>query len=220
MSVGMDAVAWAILRATDDVLKATGADSDARWGGLFRGEDAATIASAQATYRRKPPTIKRGYARTNERWPVVSIVLAGEDQDQSILGMDSHDEVTGAGTVRNVKAMFLAEAVTIFVHAEGPEIAALLHLVARQVLLGAMQAFADAGFDSLSYSGGRDLSPAESYLPENVWTRVQTWRALEHTETHVASSETLKTIVWLARDDMDRGDGVMGGVVATTAENL
>ena len=216
-----DIAVWAVLKAAGDALKVNTAASDALWAGLLRQQPEAVRDSARNAYRAKPPTIKRGWARTKEVWPVVSVVLSDDSLHEQFLGFDSHPEADPTtGLVHEVKAMHTMGQVSVFAHAEGSLEAYEIWLVMRQVMLVSLSEFDEAGFDSMSYSGSRDLSPQDVYLPENVWSRVQVWQLGGRVEAHAGEGGALRSNVWLARDDMDRGDGVMGGVVAVSIEDL
>ncbi len=219
MRPGAEITVFEILRQAFAVLVTDTPASDAAWFGLLRLHPEALRDKVKAAVRRAKPTIKLGWATTQERWPVVSVVLAASDPVQQVLGQFSAYEEEEDGSLREVLSMVTGPSIRVMCHGEGL-MAAYLNTCCKGLMLGAMQSLVDLGYDSCEYGGDREFSREEAYLPENIWTIFSMWRLTEVSEVHGAVDGTMRPLIYVARDDSDRGDGELGGVICVTLSEL
>jgi len=119
-----------------------------------------------------PVNITHGYARSDQKFPLVAIILASDDDDEHWLGDvagqidDEEDPDFGADLLSSTwKHVF-----DLLIYAEHPDVTLYVYEIVKSIILTSEPQFADAGvfFRHLS---GRDLAPDPRYVPEHLFVR-------------------------------------------------
>lgn len=120
-------------------------------------------------WRGATPRVTYGYPRQAGPWPQWTVILMGEQVEQIPLGYAVEEGL-------NDKSGFLVtELVDIRTYAKNATYGRLLHYLARGAVLSARDIWLREGYVLVRYRGARDLAPAQEFLPEDIWLRIQSW---------------------------------------------
>jgi hypothetical protein len=125
----------------------------------------------------KTPTVKHGYARVDDTFPLYSIVLTSEGESDLYLGNDAgvitdeDDPNVGADVVGSS----WDHTYQVLVYSEHPETTLINYEVAKAILIPAMVQLADLACYRMRMSGA-DLMPDTRYLPEHLFARTLTFQ--------------------------------------------
>ena len=120
----------------------------------------------------KPPTIVHGYARTDQAPPLISILLTGEREADSVLG-DEAGDVTTLDDPDFGSSQYAAfwECNYSLVHmAEHPDVCQYIYELSKSIIMAAKPTFIPYGVYGMQVSGS-DLSPDPRYMPEHFFVR-------------------------------------------------
>lgn len=171
--VMIERVILAILRSEIDRLRA---DTDeltrffSRFFDPIAGpEERATFAQ---NFARQPPVVVLGYPRTTAEFPCISVILEGEEMTDEVLGGFLGETVDGEkGESAEYIGAGFDQTFAIYVFSEHPDVCVYLYHFVKMVMIGARDAFIQAGCIDPHYSGG-EITPDEQWLPENLFSRV------------------------------------------------
>ena len=191
------------------------ATEDDLWVGMFEEMDATTRNAYRDNFRANPCTVRLGYPRDEEAYPVVSVHLAADQPEKDFAGR-SQGLIGQIGTdvVQELWATMLQQQVVCA--CVGRNIDAV-RILAYLTLAGAIQArdaLVTAGYSGLNPNGMQDLSPQESGLPLELSARVVSFGVFEHCQFKVpAAHQPLKGPAYVGIQGTDLGHGHVGGVV-------
>lgn len=121
-------------------------------------------------FQKVPPTVKHQYARTDDTFPLVSIVLAQEGENQTFIGNDAYafdadDEIDNS---IDLYSSIWQHSFDILCYSEHPDGTAYLYEVVKSVFLIAdLQQY---GLFEFRFSG-QDLAPDPRFVPEHLFVR-------------------------------------------------
>lgn len=121
------------------------------------------------------PNVQAAFARLSDPWPRWSVCLGGSSPSELFighrLGVDS-----SLGAHGSKESGYLStQTVDVYLHCEHPNETRVHDLLAQACILGQALWMIGQGAHTVIPSNIRDLRPEETYLPENVYTRVQSW---------------------------------------------
>lgn len=145
-----------------------------------------------AHFQKHPPTVTLGYPRSGLDFPIITIVLTGEDEEQPAIGQymgeTLEDEDTPLGGSSEYVGALMRSTWSVFIYAQNPDACLYLYNLVKSVVIGATKFLEQAGLADITLSG-EDLGPAgEEYLPENMFMRV-----LRVTAAHQVTVPVLQT---------------------------
>lgn len=138
------------------------------------GLSAEEVATVVQLLQEKPLAVKAGYARSNEDFPMLSVVLGQEGEERNVIGDDAgmiddeEDEDYGA----DLKASFWSHNYSVLVYAEHPDVCEYVYEVAKLLLLQAVTAglFLERDAFNLKLTGA-ELAPDSRWMPEHLFMR-------------------------------------------------
>lgn len=167
-------------------------------------------ARARTRFLERSPTIRPAFARPDDPWPTWSVVLGSEEETEGALaGLIAVDATLGAHGSEVLGALEDQE-VRIFLCCEHPDETRLHHLLAKAIMRGHLIWFLQQGVTGIAYGTARDLHPEETYLPETVFVRMQSWE-FKGVSVAFRSLGAPKTKVWAFMEDVTV-DGHVGKV--------
>lgn len=110
------------------------------------------------------PKIKHQYARIDDTFPVISIVLAGEDETDEVLGDYAQQEDDGSETLTS----FWTHRYDLLIYTENPDHTQYLYEMVKAIIIA--QDLTEFGLYQTHYSGG-DVAPDPRYAPEHLFLR-------------------------------------------------
>ena len=128
------------------------------------------VESIKTLWEAKPPTIRHGFARSDDEFPLYALILVNEREVDTVLSddggivEDENDPNFGA----DIKTSFWEHNYDILVYTEHPDATLYWYEVAKSIMLAAR--FYDVGIYDLSLSGG-DIMPDPEYLPAHLFVR-------------------------------------------------
>lgn len=135
------------------------------------------MAAIKTWFRTKPPSVYHGYARADYKFPLYSIVLAGEGEDKLMIG-DEADQITepedpdfGA----DAYAALWQHTYNIMCYSDHPDGTLYLYEVAKAIILRAHQYFVEKGLWGIQVSG-MDIHVDPKYIPEYLFVRQLVFR--------------------------------------------
>lgn len=206
MGPGADKLIETFLKAQVEVLKI----DDTAFAGLLYGYSAEDIAKCRAHFRTHPPTVKLGFARTSDVWPVWAIILSAKRPHQEFTARSGGVVQDGGGNKYNARTTVRAPSIAVWVYSENPDltrwhsdiIEGLLDSHIRELL---------ADCEDVGFAGASDLSPEQAYAPENLWVRAQNWDFLK-SQTVLRPVVELTPPAYGGVEGEDLGDGQTGRI--------
>lgn len=124
-------------------------------------------------FMRRPPKALLGYARTSASFPCFAVVMMSENEEDAFVGdfAGQHDATFMGPDPSEFSGAFFSAEYGIFVYAEHPDACAYLYQFAKAVIHAGKQFLLGCGIIDLTLSGG-ELTPDESYMPDNMFMRV------------------------------------------------
>lgn len=150
-------------------------DNEALFLSLLAAYPADERARIRTRFLARTPTVQPAFARTSDPWPLWSVVLADRSPTDLFLG---HRIGVAADIGTNGSRQFGyvgSQSVQIYLHTEHPAETRIHDLLCEACLFGQVGWLLGQGATSVIPGGARDLRPDETYLPETVFSRVQTW---------------------------------------------
>lgn len=152
----------------------------ALWDRILRLLEDDERAKVRAAFAARPPTIRHGYARSTDPFPLVTLTLAAESAWEGYLGelLDTHAPVPAAQYPRRlgrVTGELCEQALDITVLAEHPDMALVLYQWAKYTLRAHDDWFLELGLIEPGFKGGAEIAPDPRYLPETLFARRLTW---------------------------------------------
>ena len=134
------------------------------------------IAGIKELFQKTPPTVKHQYARSDDTFPLYSIVLGGESESDLFIGndagtiLDEDDEDYQA----DVKSSLWEHTFQILCYSGHPDATGYFYEVAKSIFI-----LADLSEGDLfqTHFSGMDLSPDPRYIPEHLFARMFTIKA-------------------------------------------
>ncbi len=141
------------------------------------GLSAKELGEIKTWFKDNPPLVKHQYARTDDTFPLYSIVLSNEEETDLFIGNDGglqvlDDDDPDRGV--DVKSSIWQHTFHILCYSEHPDGTTYLYEVAKAIFLTAD--LADCGLHT-AYFSGMDLSPATPYIPSHLFARIFAIRA-------------------------------------------
>lgn len=136
-------------------------------GALSAGE----LTKAKDYWGDHPPSVVTGYARFNNPFPIVAVVLSSDPNLQDYIGLgeeaalDGDDNVEGFLFKRRMKGVY-----TVYVYADHPDVTLWYYRIVRRILNVGVKYMIANGFEDPSFDGA-DLAPDPRYTPDNVFVR-------------------------------------------------
>lgn len=142
-------------------------DDPTWWDRIHGFLEAAEREAVKGLFSARPPSVRHGYARDTDPWPVIGITLAGESVNQEYIGDflgidDNGDEVQGH--IDDVS-------VDITIYADNPDVVLHLYHFAKFVLQSHVGWFQSVGLMAPSFMRGNELAAHPGYLPEQTYIR-------------------------------------------------
>ncbi len=141
------------------------------------GIEATETAAIREYFENKGFNVINGYARRDSEFPLVSIVLAGENETTPVIGddggivYDAGDPFIGA----DIESMFWEHVYHLYVYTEHPDMTAAYYELVKSILLGGLDTLTEDG--SFQYHvSGMDLAPDPRYVPEHLFVRQVTFK--------------------------------------------
>jgi len=188
------------------------------WTQLFDGEASGAEVPYRDDFRANSPTIKLGFARQTDSWPVWAVVLTGDANSAEFIGKNERT-ILETSTVDNdalTYSMLTEQEVSIIVYSENPDVTRVHSMIANLIVLAGLNYIVEAGIDCFSYGSMEDLAPQPNYLPETLWARMQTWKfTMNWTAPATRARQTIYPPVYIGEDGTDLGDGHTGRVDPT-----
>ena len=210
MNEGIDKVSRDWIQTVFDTLYT----SDEQWEYIFEGMDPTKRDRYRDDFRAHRPTVILGYPRADSPWPVVAITLQNGATAQDFMGRGL--EVVPSPQVK-VYSMAETEQVGIVAVTKNSDVTRILTLLAKAAMMVSEPALSAEGYSGYQYQGAQDLSPQVTYLPEDLYVRMQTWSALTLNTVGVATSDkAFAGPVFCGIEGRDLGSGYVGQVVPTT----
>lgn len=110
------------------------------------------------------PTVKHQYARLDDTFPVISIVLTGEDESDHVIGDYAMQEDDGT----EVYTSFWKHRYDFLIYTENPDHTLYLYEMTKAIVIA--QDLGAAGIFETHFSGG-DVAPDPRYVPEHLFVR-------------------------------------------------
>jgi hypothetical protein len=128
------------------------------------------VESIKTLWSAKPPTVRHGFARPDDEFPLFALVLVDEHESETVMGDDGgivedpEDPLFGA----DIKTSFWEHNYNIMVYSDHPDATLYWYEVAKSIMLEA--GFYDFGIYDLMLSGG-DILPDPEYIPSHLFVR-------------------------------------------------
>lgn len=166
--------------------------------------------------QRRPPNVVLGYPRSTTAPPVVSIVLGEEEESDEVASLSDFVGETQPGEdgpYAEYVGSHFSQTFNIFVFSDHPVITAYVYHLVKLILFGAKPFLICAGVVDPRLAGG-ELSPDESYTPEDWFSRVVRFSCKSLNSVPVLRLDPSRYRVGgLYMDDLNV-DGIQGGVTA------
>lgn len=150
-------------------------DNPEAWKRIIGNVSADELGRFQAYFSNRKPTVRLGYARSQDPMPQINVILDSETSSVDLVGdlagigdMDEFTAATGGVINANLKKQTLS----IHVHADHPEITLYLYHMVQASILSSARFFAQKNLANLSFVSGSEILPQEVYLPEQIYSRV------------------------------------------------
>lgn len=117
-----------------------------------------------------PPTIRHGYARDTDRFPIIAATLASESVDTDVIG-----DLIELGDGRMVEGQVREQRIDIIIYAESPDLALYLYHWTNYALQAHVQWFQEQGLQRPMFMSGAELAPDPRYVPRTCYIRRLTW---------------------------------------------
>ena len=203
------------LRDTLDAFFVQLQTDDALWSGIFDRMDATALANYKTNIRANPCTVRLGYPRDEEPWPVVSLSLASAAPEKDV-ATRSYGIVGGATPYEMFETVLAQQVVCHCVTRNIDE----TRILAALVLAGSLAArdyLTGQGYACLNPQGMQDLSPMESGLPAELHARIVSFSILELCQVNVTTvKHKITGPVYCGIIGDDLGHGHTGGVDPVT----
>jgi len=117
-----------------------------------------------------PPTIKHGYARMEDDFPIITIVLGGEGEAQTVLGddlgmvLDEDDPDYQA----DIAGALWQHTYQIMVYTEHPDLTTYYYEMVKRIMI--TTPFINNGLFEIKLRGN-DLMPDPAYIPAHLFVR-------------------------------------------------
>ena len=136
------------------------------------GLDQTESNAVKTFFGRSPPQVIHGFARTDQKPPLYSIVLADERETDSVLNDDAGiiEEMGDPDFGADKYAAFWSHTYNIICVAEHPEACQYIYEVAKTIILTAKPTLIPEGIYGSQLSG-TELMPDPRYMPENFFVR-------------------------------------------------
>lgn len=160
-----------------------------------------------ANFLAAPPRVSLGYPRSTADLPIFTITLTSDEEEESnqvlanYMGTTMPGERPPGGEDQEYEGIISTQTNAITVFAQHPDQCLYLYHFAKLVLIGAREALHGAGMISPTFSGA-ELSPQETYLPDNVFARVL--------NVHYLSSSTVPKLFNFRDGRLLRVTGIVG----------
>lgn len=156
---------------------ATFAAEPERWNEAlgFLGETERKI--AEVFWKRNPPTVRMGYARSNDPFPIVSVALTRESPaDVEVFGDEFFDPEEDGDEF--FSGQWRRYEIAITIHADHIDVATYGHRAIDAILNAHLDWFKSNGLINPVFVGAGDVMPEPQYLPEGIYSRVISWQAV------------------------------------------
>lgn len=130
------------------------------------------IAAIKTYFAATEVNVAHGYARSDQKFPLVMVVLTGEDEDEHWLGddagivMDTDDPEHGSDLVSST----WKHNYDLLVLCEHPDATLYIYEVVKSIMLTSESFFHDAAI-YFTHFNGMDLAPDPRYIPEHLFVR-------------------------------------------------
>ena len=149
------------------------------WDTLFRYLDDQERALLKRFFDQHTPTIRLGYARRQDRHPIIAVTLLQEEPEQDFLGEDLfQDRLEEQGLGRSdIRGVLLRQRIGATVFADHPDVALYLYQWVDYVLRGHLDWFVQMGLVNPHFVSGAEITPEMDSTPELIFSRQQVWEA-------------------------------------------
>lgn len=125
------------------------------------------------SFQKRPPATYLAYPRSSATFPCYAVVLEADDEQDEALDHligRTGDEEEAERTEEFLGSMFQAQ-YGIYVYAENPDMCLYLYHFAKAIMIGSHVLLESCGIIDSKLSG-TELTPEETYIPENMFVRV------------------------------------------------
>lgn len=152
-------------------------DNPTAWRRIIGNVEDAELSRFTGYFAQRQPTVRLGYARSNDPMPQINVILDSEQASVDLIGdlagVVNFPELAGQGGVLNTNIK--SQSVSIHVHADHPEITLFLYHMVHSAILSSLAFFAKMNLFNFSFVSGSEVLPQELYLPESIYSRVLTY---------------------------------------------
>ena len=131
------------------------------------------IEAIKTYFQTNPPTIKHGYARSNSEMPLISVVLADEQEVEMFMGDEAGmvEEEGDPDYGADIYGDVWQHVYHIYIYSEHHDVTTYYYELCKHILLIALQnIFQTEGLHGTHISGG-ELAPDPQYIPEHLFLR-------------------------------------------------
>lgn len=166
-------------------------------------------------FLRETPEVVLGYPRTSTRFPCFAIVLEGENEAQNYIGdFAGHqdDEIDQKDPYSYFEGAMWKSTYGFYVYAQHPDVCLYLYTFSKMLIMAGSQFLLSNGIPEIELNGA-ELSPDETYAPDNMFIRVLRVSATAPQTVPFVSlvNQRRMELLGLYREDVVV-DGVRGGV--------
>lgn len=137
--------------------------------------DSAEIDREWARFTARPPVVQGAFARTGDKFPFWSVVLGSESSEEEFLGQFLEADLAAGTYGSQVQGGIEKQGVAVWLQCEHPDETRAHHLLAKAIIRGSVWWLIQQGATTVEYNNAHDLTPEQSYLPDSVFTRMQSW---------------------------------------------
>lgn len=156
-------------------------ESPRHWDWMLRFLDVREREIVRSLMEKRPPTIRYGYARDTDPWPIVGVVLASEQVHpqgeflDNVMGFEEIEQgEDGDPAFVESEGEIHEQRLDITLYSDHPDLTLYLYHWAKYVLEGHRRWFSRWVINPSFVMGG-EIAPDPRYLPETCYLRRLTW---------------------------------------------
>lgn len=157
------------------------AEEPRHWNWMLRFLDRREREIVRSVMEKRPPTIRYGYARDTDAWPIIGVVLASEGVHpqgeflDNVMGMEEMSEgEDGELVVVDSEGEIHEQRLDITIYSDHPDLTLYLYHWCKYVMEAHRRWFAKWVINPCFLMGG-EIAPDPRYLPDLCYLRRLTW---------------------------------------------
>lgn len=134
------------------------------------------VATIKTYWEQHPPKVVHGYALATHTFPLWSIVLGAENEQEKFIGNEAGVclDPDDPDYLADLKSTIWKHSYRILIYAQHPDITLYYYEIAKRIILLANDYFVEQNVAEIDLAG-RDLIPDPKYLPEHLFVREMTF---------------------------------------------